>query len=288
MLGRGAFLSLVCAAIGAAGWAAISVATEMRLGFLAILVGGLAGFGMAMGNKGRGGAGAGFIAGVVACLAILGSRFAVMHMGVREFIRAGSAVTPEVAVLEVAAQVAEEFEAQGIEYDDSLYEDGYPEVVLDEAQRRWDALAPDEQESYMQALRVHYATEGNQVAGLITVIATVVDFGLFGFVWVALGAGTAYRIGCAKGEGAQGAGAESEESGAFWARTAAGPKGDDDAPADPLAALGAGMRAEMAADKSDQFRSAGPATAAPPRAESSGTGGPRHAPGQEAGGREAA
>ncbi len=259
MLGRGAFLSLVCAAIGAAGWAAISVATEMRVGFLAILVGGLAGFGMAMGNKGRGGAGAGFIAGLVACLAILGSRFAVMHMGVREFIRAGSAVTPEVAVLEVAAQVAEEFEAQGIEYDDAMYEEGYPEVVLDEAQRRWDALAPEEQESYMQALRVHYATEGNQVAGLITVIATVVDFGLFGFVWVALGAGTAFRIGCTKGDGVEGAGAERGESGAYWARTAASQK-DDDASADPLAALGAGMRAEIAADRSNQFRPEAAAT----------------------------
>lgn len=240
-LGRGAALGLCCAALGAAGWAAVSVATEMRLGFLAIIVGGLAGFGVGLGNRSRGGAEAGFLAAVLACLAILGSRYAVMHMGVREFIRVGSEVTPDVAVQEVAAQVYEEFEQSGVEFDPSMDEDEYPPVVLDEAQRRWKALSRDEQESFMQALRVHYSSQGEQRAGLLTIIAVVVDFGLFGFVWLGLGAATAYRIGCARGEG-DGAGVDPDDAklggGGFWAR--ATPTGD------PMALIQKQMMTEAA------------------------------------------
>lgn len=243
-LGRGAALGLVCAALGAAGWAAVSVATEMRLGFLAIVVGGLAGFGVGLGNRARGGAGAGFLAAVLACVAILGSRYAVMHMGVRELIRAGSEVTPDVAVQEVAAQVYQEFEESGMELDASFYEiDGYPPVVLDEAERRWSALTRDEQQSYMHALQVHYSNQGEQHAGLITVLAVVVDFGLFGFVWVGLGAITAYRIGCAKGEGSSAGWVDPDDAqmggGGFWAR--ATPTGD------PTALIQKQMMAEAAA-----------------------------------------
>jgi hypothetical protein len=202
------------------------VATDLRLGFLAILVGGLAGFGMGLGTKARGGVGAGFLAGCVAALAIMGSRYGAIHFGVQNYLREQAEVTPEEAVDAVGDEVIEEFMARGVEFED---EDEYYDAVALEAQRRWDALSPEQQQEYMAALSKHYAEEsgGQEFAGVATVVMFLVDFGLFGFIWVMLGVGTAYQIGATKGptENAQAAEGQQQvlstsdgEGGGFWAR----------------------------------------------------------------------
>src|SRR5688572_3465023 len=125
-LARGAAFSLGCAALGAAGWAAVCMATDMRLGFLAILVGGLAGFGMGLGNKARGGVGAGFLAGCVAALAIMGSRYGAIHFGVQNYLKEEAEMTPEKAVEAVGSEVEEDFMARGGEFEE---EDEYYDAV---------------------------------------------------------------------------------------------------------------------------------------------------------------
>lgn len=220
---RGAFFGLFFAAIGAAGWAAVSMATDMRLGFLAIAVGGLAGFGMGVGNKARGGLGAGFLTAIVAALAILASRYAVMHLSVQAFLNDGAQVTPEEAVYSVAEDVQAELLADGVELPESE-DDEYAPFVMEEAQSRWDALSPTQQQEYMAALGKHYAEQGERVAGFVTFIAFLVDFGLFGFVWLGLGVATAYQIGATAGQTDPATQAISGEAdGAtegFWARAA--------------------------------------------------------------------
>lgn len=257
-LGRGFFGSLLGAAAGGAGWAAISLATDLRLGFLAIVVGGLAGFGMGMGTKARGGMGAGVLAAIAAAFGILGSRYAVNHFGVQAMLRDGSAVTDDIAVMEVASDIYSEWSASGYSMEGGS-DSEYPPAVMDEANRRWARLTPDQQRQYTAALAVHYAKQGQDYAGTMTAIAFLIDFGLFGFMWVGFGVATAFKIGCTRGDGsAAGAAGAEEPTAAFWARTASTRKEaeDDDAPVDPLAALGAGMRAELASDKSGQFKPA--------------------------------
>lgn len=261
-LGRGFFGSLVGAAAGGGAWAALSLATDLRMGIAALAVGALAGFGMSLGTEGRGGGSAGFLAGLAAALGILGSRYAVNHFGVQRLIAAGSMVTPETAVNEVAGDIYADWLAAGYRLEGNGEE--YPVAVMDEARRRWGRLTPEQQQQYMTALSAHYASQGQQSAGAFTAIAFLVDLGLFGFAWLGLGVATAVKIGMARGR-ADGEALSADEvegpSGAFWARTAArADDGDDAAPRDPLAALGAGLRAEIASDKSGQFT---PAAAKP-------------------------
>lgn len=256
-LGRGFFGGLMGAAAGGAGWAAISMATDMRLGFLAIAVGGLAGFGMGVGNKARGGIGAGVLAALAAAVGILGSRYVVTHFGVQALLRGGAGVTEDIAVTEVASDIYTEWTGAGYELEFEA-DDEYPAAVVEEAKRRWSRLTPEEQSAYLVALAAHYHEQGQEFAGTMTAIAFLIDFGLFGFMWVGFGVATAFKIGCTRGDGsASGAAGGEEPTAAFWARTASTKKeaADDELPADPLAALGAGMRAELASDKSGQFRS---------------------------------
>lgn len=257
-LGRGFFGSLVGAAAGGGAWAALSLATDMRMGIVAIVVGALAGFGMSLGTEGRGGGSAGLLAGIAAALGILGSRYAVNHFGVQRMIAAGSTVTPETAVNEVAGDIYADWLAAGYRLESNGEE--YPAAVMDEARRRWGRLTPEQQQQYMTALSAHYASQGQQSAGAFTAIAFLVDLGLFGFAWLGLGVATAVKIGMTRGQPDADAGLADEPegpSGAFWARTAAKPESDDgQAVRDPLAALGAGLRAEIASDRSGQFQTA--------------------------------
>lgn len=192
-LARGAALSLGCAIAGAAVWGAISVATDMRLGLLAIVVGGLAGFGMGYGNRGRGGVAAGVLAACITLVAVVASRGVVTHIAAAKYVRENAMTAREAVVEEFAAEVYAEMESSGVEMTET--EEGYPPEVMVRAQRRWDALPTDEQLHRLSAAEEELRQGGQVATGVLTVIGLLFDFGLFGFVFVILAMTTAYQCG---------------------------------------------------------------------------------------------
>ena len=89
--------SIIGALVGAAAWCAIAVATEYELGIIAWALGGLAGFGMALGYRRRRAA-AGVTAAIIALLGIVCARVMIVgYMGREEL----SAIRQQLAVLDL-------------------------------------------------------------------------------------------------------------------------------------------------------------------------------------------
>lgn len=76
-LARGAVLSAIGAALGAAVWFGVAVTTGFQLGLIAWGLGGAAGAGMSIGHDDNDGTLAGVIAAGISLLGILGAKFAI-------------------------------------------------------------------------------------------------------------------------------------------------------------------------------------------------------------------
>lgn len=195
---RGFGVGLVLAGIGAAIWAGISIATEWRIGLLAIMVGAMAGFGMAAGSQKRGGVAAGMLAMTAALIAIIGSRAVVANVMAGRMVEEHGVSVEEAAIQLVAEEVYEDWIEEGRGLSES--EDGYSPELMAAAQKRWERFADDERQ--IRLLEAERELEvGRRVAtGALTVVALLVDFGLFGFVFVGLGMATAYKAGSQGGD----------------------------------------------------------------------------------------
>lgn len=192
-LARGTAFSFGCALVGTAAWAGISLATDMRLGLLAIVVGGLAGFGMAMGCRGKGGVGAGVLAACMCLVAVFLGRGVVSGVNSARWVAENAPQAEQVCIHEIANQVYDEFEAAGKPMTES--DDEFPPEVMATAQRQWNALPTEEQQLRLNAAHDELETGKSAATGVLTVVMLVVDFGLFGFVFLALAMATAYKGG---------------------------------------------------------------------------------------------
>ena len=92
--------SLVGALIGAAIWWVIAIATEYEIGFIAWALGGLAGFGMALGYR-KGSAAAGAVAAIIAIIGILAARLMIVAYFNQEDILA---IQQRMAMLDLPAE----------------------------------------------------------------------------------------------------------------------------------------------------------------------------------------
>ena len=194
LLLRGAFFGLVCGAIGAAMWAAVAYFTGYELGLLAIVVGGLCGFGMGMGNAGRGGAGAGLVAAFVTFLAIMGGKFAVVQVMLDDFLQSEAVVFDEEASLDaIAGQVYQEFDASGQDMGEEG--DEWPSAVWSETCARWQAMSGAEREQFTADLQRQYQTDMAAARPVIGVVAFLFSFGLMDLVFFGLALSTAFKIG---------------------------------------------------------------------------------------------
>jgi hypothetical protein len=185
-IGRGMLTGAAMGALAAALWAGASYMTGMRLGFLDIGVGAATGLGMAAGMKNRGGVVPGLVAALIAVVAIMGSRFSVINLHVRDM---ASAVEPY-----TADDAVEEFAMEAAMRDPQAWE-GPDESHYRAAREQWGAMSQGEQASHVASRQAEHAQfEGAMTLGA-SIIGTIIDFGLFGFVWVGLGAAGAWRLG---------------------------------------------------------------------------------------------
>lgn len=164
----------------------MSMATDLRLWIVAPIVGGAAGYGMMRGTQMRGGIAAGLAAAALTIAAIFGARYAVVRYDVAQAME----LSPDAALEALAAEVASEWEQAGYEtYDEES--DDYAMEVYEEADARWVAMSGEEQ----SALKAELESGNDAVQGVLTPLALIFDFGLFGVLCTALAAGAAFKTG---------------------------------------------------------------------------------------------
>ncbi|GMV27055.1 MAG: hypothetical protein AMXMBFR58_30860 [Phycisphaerae bacterium] len=184
-IAKGLIYSAIGAAIASAAWVGLIRATDFSLWIFAPVVGGAAGYGMMRATRMRGGIAAGAVAAVIALAGIFGVRYYVASTTVDEYLT----VTEEDALETIASEVATELEEQDISpYDD---EGDYISTVYETAEQRWAALGESEQHEFLAALESESQPEST--AAVLTPLALLFDFGIFGTIFAALAAGTAFK-----------------------------------------------------------------------------------------------
>lgn len=137
--------------LGAVVWVAVAYSAGLELGIIAIGIGALSGFGVRLPAKEAKGTGPAVTA-VMVCLFSIGAgkigHIVVSWPGTAEGLREG-------ALLQLSALVAREYERAGRRVDVpttgwEVRHTDYPEEIWVEAERRWNALAREEQAWYLK------------------------------------------------------------------------------------------------------------------------------------------
>ncbi|MGE3107682.1 MAG: hypothetical protein AB7O77_04930 [Phycisphaerales bacterium] len=184
-LGKGLAFSALGALAGAIVWAILIQVSGWGLWLLAPAIGGAAGLGMMKATQMRGGVPAGVLAGAVAFIAIFGTRAFVVNSFVDEHLTA----TEDDAINAIAAGVAEEYESSDLEaYDE---EGEYSAAVYAAAVGRWNDMTGDEQADYIAGMQ----QENDTAQAVLTPLALVFDFGIFGSLCTFLSVATAFKTG---------------------------------------------------------------------------------------------
>lgn len=181
-------------AVGGALWVGVALATGWELSLIAIIVGGCVGFGMGMGNQGRGGLGAGLLAACVTFLCVIGAKAGVAHVVAQRWMAEQSLeVTEEDARTALMETVYTSFSDEGVPMTEPEDEDDFPPEVWTEADRRWHAMSVAEREGYRAGLEQELRAGMEEAGGVFTLLAFIFSFGLFDLVCISLAMGTAFK-----------------------------------------------------------------------------------------------
>ena len=201
--------AVVGGAAGAAIWAAVGYYTGYEIGWVAWGVGVLAGLGAAVGSNLLGSGpdtGTGILAAVVALVAVLCGKLAVveMHYLNDADLTLASEFTDEVLMSYVADQVAEQWEDDGIDIDwPELPEDqwfrwrqeDYPADLWATAVQWWDETPADHQAKVRQGYRREHEQNLDQFDAFYAEIQNEGMFSGFDFIWMILAVASAFGIG---------------------------------------------------------------------------------------------
>jgi hypothetical protein len=218
MLRTGAILGgLAGGILGAAAWAALAYFANLEVGWIAWGIGLLVGLGVLIGNGRERSHAAGVVAVVLSVLSIVAGKYASVQIaftGSRSpFNQTLSRIdsdTPFV-VSYLADSVAEAYQSQGraVDWpgnpDDTRDEPSdYPPDVWSAAQARWDAMSPEGQAAYRDALRQQTSEMASVMQQGIMMQAFKGTFGALDLVFLGLAIVTAWRIAAQGSEPKQG------------------------------------------------------------------------------------
>jgi hypothetical protein len=181
------------AAAGLVAWLALATVTGWQINLFAIVLGGLVGFGVTQGNGGRGGLGAGVIAGVFALMGVIGSQASITHFAMENALTDSGNITEEDALDDLRWAVYDEFLVTGATMTEVEGED-FPVEVMGEAQRRWDGLSMSDRQEYLQSMRQDLDSVMAEAPLITFGLAYLWTNGLFGLVCAGLSATTAFGI----------------------------------------------------------------------------------------------
>ncbi len=207
--------------IGAAIWAAIGYFTGLEIGWIAWGIGMLVGIGvrvvgsqevatfdkvqkrMVRTTVGAEGPVAGMVAAVLAVVSVLAGKYALVHL----FVSAPASsiedfLEDDAMISSIADQIVVEHESAGrpvswpagVTADEAYERTDYPPEIWTEAESRWNAVPPEEKESFKaaQAELIGAAFESMEGAQGSMFLAS---FGAFDLLWFGLAAVTAFRLG---------------------------------------------------------------------------------------------
>ena len=226
------FITMIAAAlvgglVGSMLWAGIVYATGFQIGFMAVVVGALVGISVCIVRTDDGQL-PGIIAAVVALLAIIGGKLAaavllansytdeVIYRDVKDNNvmiahvagKVAGEWTAEGRALQWPGMEADEMEAEADELADGeegevdfsglhLDKEDYPSDVWTEAEKRWNAKTPAEQQTLRDAV-VAEDQAGEEAAaagkGFVVGLFFLFSFGLFELMWFFFAVSTAYRV----------------------------------------------------------------------------------------------
>ncbi len=271
LLARGFVGSIVGGLVGGFIWTSFSYGTGYELGFVAWVVGALAGYGMARASEGCTSRAAGFLAALVALVAIPCAKLAVVHLHTRELLAEAGEFTEENIVDEFAHEDVMARYDEGDLTDEDLevyWESGPDTATLAAAQARWDGLPAEEQEARLTEGRAQADSEMENATFALNLLFFLFSFGPYDLLWFGLALTTAYKIGSSSdpsrpAQQSGGAGVHEPDS-----------VGVSSIANSPLPAGGGFFanlgRSEMAATAAEPRPAQGPRTASTPQGDTAG------------------
>jgi len=137
--------------VGALVWAGISYWMNLEVGYVAILIGFLAGLGAKMGSRGLDGPALGVLAAVVAIAGVLGGKYLAVNFALQGAFGYGDT---ETTISYIADEVVRSHERagekirwpRGVDPDEVWAKEDYPPEIWREATLRWNGYSPEEQD----------------------------------------------------------------------------------------------------------------------------------------------
>ncbi|MEZ6040656.1 MAG: hypothetical protein R3C20_09120 [Planctomycetaceae bacterium] len=204
--------ALIGGAVRAAIWAGITYATNHEIGWIAWGIGLLVGISVRFAAGESDGFVPGTIAVLGAILALLAGKYAAVHLLVNHELSNADTitVTSEDMCVGIADEVVEEWEtagkpvnwAPGMTVDEAGSEADYPADIWAEAEKRWNEIPPDEQESQLEERRAAIAMLTDMMRGQITDAGFKDSFNAMDLLFFALAVYTAFKVGSGMAAGA--------------------------------------------------------------------------------------
>ncbi len=191
-------------AVGAGLWAAVAYFAHFEIGWIAWIVGLLAGGGALVATGGRGGIIAGGIAAVVSVAAIGAGKFAAVSISVDEVARQFATVSDDTLLMRTTFDLAWEWEEEGrtvawkdgTDWDTAEYPDDFPDDILAAGQDAFDGMSSSER----AALRSQMESEVASFMSVAKDEGFMASWGWLDAVFVLLAVGTAFKVGAGMGD----------------------------------------------------------------------------------------
>ncbi len=206
-------------AIGAAIWAGIALAFEVELGILAWAIGGLVGFGVAVGAKDTASMSTGVLAAILAIGSIAFGKFAAVSIVVDRYVqkefsqealeqKLAANFDDDSAKMYMADSLLQDAGSKGVVYkwpegmnrETAEKPEDYPKELWKDVEKRWTGLDAPAREKYKDDAKHAMVDQMMGAMGELKAAAKSegfkASFSFFDAIWAFLAIGTAYRIGC--------------------------------------------------------------------------------------------
>lgn len=207
---RGFLGGTIAAAIGAGIWAAVALLFDYELGILAWGIGGMVGFGVALGNRGEGSQAAGILAAALAVMSVSVGKYVAYESfmpSAEEIVSdyaAGLQENEELLISYIADDVVEELEQAGQTIawpplpDDEFPDEevDYPADVWTKAVARYGDMSETERGAFRDGIVADVESNIVESIGLMRAEASfATTFGPYDVLFLGLAVFTAFRIG---------------------------------------------------------------------------------------------